>query len=267
MVGSPCFTQAQSTDLKGQEGEKQILATHKYGVELPKSVKETLEIDRRTGTYFWRNAIDKEMKNVMPAFEFSNDNKAPIGFKHIDCHMIFDVKMIGLVRKARFVAGGHMTDPPIESVYSSVVTRESVRIMFLIAALNDLDILGADVQNAYINVRTKEKVYTTAAPEFGSNAGRPAIIVCALYGLKSSGARWRDHLAAILKESGFKNSKADPDVWMRKAQKRNGFVYWEYVLEYVLFYVDDILAISHAPKSILDVIAQRVTLKPGSMKN
>jgi hypothetical protein len=92
------------------------------------------------------------------------------------------------------VAGGHLTDPPVDSVYSSVVTRDSVRIMFLIAALNDLDILGADVQNAYINAITSEKVYFIAGPEFGSSQGRPCIIVRALYGLKSSGARWRDHM-------------------------------------------------------------------------
>ena len=35
--------------------------THKYGVELPESVKEALEIDKRTGTDFWRQAIEKEM--------------------------------------------------------------------------------------------------------------------------------------------------------------------------------------------------------------
>jgi hypothetical protein len=165
------------------------------------------------------------MKNVLPAFRFNDDDKVPIGYKNIPCHMIFDVKMIGLVRKARFVAGGHLTGPPSETVYSSVVTRESVRIMFLIAALNDLDILGADVQNAYINAKTEERVYTIAGPEFGSNEGRPAIIVRALYGLKSSGARWRDHFASILSQIGFTSSKADPDVWMRKASKPCGFLY------------------------------------------
>ncbi len=82
-----------------------------------------------------------------------------------------------------------MTDPPVDSVYSSVVTRDSVRVMFLIAALNDLDILGADVQNAHINVKTSKKVYFIAGPKFGSNQGRPCIIVRALYGLKSSGTR------------------------------------------------------------------------------
>ncbi len=130
--------------------------THKYGIELPKSVAEALEIDRRTGTTFWREAIEKEMKNVSKAFKFNDDDSIPIGYKHITCHMVFDIKMIGLVRKARLVAGGHLTAPPSDSVYSSVITRESVQIMFTIAALNDLDLLGADIQNAYINAPTKE---------------------------------------------------------------------------------------------------------------
>jgi len=236
--------------------------THKYGIELPKSVAEALEIDRRTGTTFWREAIEKEMKNVSKAFKFNDDDSIPIGYKHITCHMVFDIKMICLVRKARLVAGGHLTDPPSDSVYSSVVTRESVRIMFTIAALNDLDLLGADVQNAYINAPTKEKVYTTAGLELSSDAGRPAIIVRALYGLKSSGARWRDHLAGILRQEGFTNSLADADVWMRKARKPCGFAYWEYLL----VYVDDILVISHQPQVVMDSLAQHVTFKPGSIE-
>jgi hypothetical protein len=74
------------------------------------------------------------------------DGKVPPGYTEICCHMIFDIKM-DFTTKARFVAGGHLTDPPKDSVYSSVVTRESVRLFFLIAALNDLDVLACDVQN------------------------------------------------------------------------------------------------------------------------
>jgi hypothetical protein len=140
--------------------------THKYGVELPKSVKQALAIDRNTGTSFWKDAIEKEMKNVLPAFEFRDNDVMPPGFKKIDCHMVFDVKL-DLVRKARFIAGGHQTDPPKESVYSSIVSRNSVHLAFLIAALNDLEILSADVQNAYLNAPTKEKIYMIAGPEFG----------------------------------------------------------------------------------------------------
>ena len=75
--------------------------------------------------------------------------------------MIFNVK-IDFTHKARLVAGGHLTDPPTTLTYSSVVSRESVRLAFLIAALYDLNILVADIGNAYINAMTKEKVYTTA---------------------------------------------------------------------------------------------------------
>jgi hypothetical protein len=130
--------------------------THKFGIEMPKSVKDALAIDERSGTNFWRLAIEKEMRNVMPAFEFKNDDIVPIGYKRIDCHMIFDIKT-DLTRKARLVAGGHQTDVPDESVYSSVVSRDSVRIAFTIAALNDLEVLAADVQNAYLNAPTNER--------------------------------------------------------------------------------------------------------------
>ena len=70
--------------------------------------------------------------------------------------MIFDVK-VDLTRKARFVAGGHWTAAPTQLTYSSVVTRESVRIAFLLAALNDLEILAADIGNAYLQAPCREK--------------------------------------------------------------------------------------------------------------
>jgi hypothetical protein len=76
-------------------------------------------------------------------------------------NMYLHVK-IDFTRKARLVAGGHLTDPPTTLTYSSVVSREIVRLAFLIASLNDLNILVADIGNAYINAMTKEKVYTTA---------------------------------------------------------------------------------------------------------
>jgi hypothetical protein len=203
--------------------------THKFGIELPKSVAEALKVDEVTGTTFWRDAIDKEMRNVTCAFEFRDDNAVPEGYTHIDCHMIFDIKST-LLRKARLVAGGHQTEEPKESCYSSVVSRDSVCIAFTIAALNDLDILAGDIQNAYLNAETKERCYTTAGLKFGAdNEGRPVLIVRALYGLRSSGARFRDHMAATLRDAGFTSCLADPDIWMRKNVKPDGFLYWEYV--------------------------------------
>jgi len=71
--------------------------------------------------------------------------------------MNFEVKM-DFTRKALFVAGGYMRDPPTEITYSSVVSRDIVRIGFLIAALNDLDLVAADIGNAYLQAETKEKI-------------------------------------------------------------------------------------------------------------
>ena len=58
-------------------------------------------------------------------------------------------------------------EEPKDMTYSSVVTRNSIRIAFTLAALNDLDVLSTDVQNAYLNAPMKEKVYMMAGPEFG----------------------------------------------------------------------------------------------------
>jgi hypothetical protein len=138
--------------------------THKFGIRLPHSVQQALQIDEETGTDLWRRAIEREMKNVRPAFERWDEGmvedartgKRLVGYQEIACHMVFDIKM-DFTRKARYVAGGNMTEPPTENTYSSVVSRESVRIAFLVATLNDLGICAADVTNAYINADCREK--------------------------------------------------------------------------------------------------------------
>jgi hypothetical protein len=237
--------------------------THKFGIQLPQTVEEALAIDRETNTTYWHDAIQKEMKNVRVAFKFLEPNsRVPIGYKWIKCHLIFDVKM-DFTRKARFVAGGHMTDPPPTLTYSSVVSRDSVRIALLLAALNDVDLLAADIGNAYLNAPSREKVYTTAGLEFGAELqGQSLLIVKALYGLKSSGAAWRSHLTGTLHSLGFTSSLADPDVWYRAATKPDGFQYYEYLF----VYVDDMLVISHDPVTIMKTMEEFYRLKDGYEK-
>jgi hypothetical protein len=105
--------------------------------------------------------------------------------------------------------------------------RDSVRIAFTMTAVNFLQVLSGDFQNAYLNAPTAERCYCIAGPEFGpSRMGRPVLIVRALYGIRSSGARWRDHIEATFRDDGFKTCLADPDVYMRPAVKPTGFKYW-----------------------------------------
>ena len=140
--------------------------THRFGVLIPMSVNQALLLDDKTGTDLWQKTIKKEMKNVMPAFTFlEQDEKVPIGYQHIDCHMIFDVKL-AFTQKAQVVAGEHMTEAQASLTYSSVVSHESIRIAFTVAALNNLDVLIADIGNSYLNADCREKVYTIAGPAF-----------------------------------------------------------------------------------------------------
>jgi Reverse transcriptase (RNA-dependent DNA polymerase) len=202
------------------------------------------------------------MKNGMPAFKFRDDDQVPPGYTKIDCHMVFDIK-VDLTRKARLVAGGHMTEVPKDSIYSSGVSRDSVRIALTLATLNGLEVLAADIQNAYLNAPTKEKCYCIAGPEFGSDkTGRTVLIVRALYGLRSSGARWRDHLADTIRSLGFKACLTNPDVWMRPNTRPDGFTYWEYIL----VYVDDLLVVSHEAKVTMAKLGECYTLKAGSVR-
>lgn len=234
--------------------------THKFGIRLPKTVAEALALDKENGNTLWYDAIQKELKNVQTAFRFLPEGeRVPIGYKQIPCHIIFDIKM-DFTRKARFVAGGHKTDPPSSMTYSSVVSRDSVRIAFLLSALNDLDILSADIGNAYINADVREKVYFIAGDEFGtSRKGQSVIITKALYGLKTSGAAWRAHFAEMLNSLGYTSSLADPDVWYRPEAKPDGFEYYAYVL----VYVDDILVVSANPKDTMRAIEKSFRLKDG----
>ena len=155
------------------------------------------------------------------------------------------------------MAGGHTTDAPATLTYSSVVSRDSVRIALTIAALNALEVMACDIQNAYLTADCREKIWTRAGTEFRSESGTIMLIRKALYGLKSSGAAFRAHLAETLYDIRFVPTRADPDIWRRPAVKQDGFEYYEYVL----CYVDDILAISHKAKDALKAVQAVFKLK------
>ena len=190
--------------------------THKFGIEMPKTVKEAIKSDDKNGNKHWFEAINKEMKNVEAAFNIlEKEESIPVGYKYIPYCMIFDAKM-DFSRRAQYVAGGHITDPPNAAAYVSVVSRESVRIALMMAASNDLEVMTADIKNAYLNAPAAEKVWTNCGAEFGpTDKGKRAVVILALYGLKSAGASFRNHLTRCMRH--WVPCKADPDIRMHPA--------------------------------------------------
>ena len=138
-----------------------------------------------------------------------------------------------------------------------MVSHDSVRIAFTIAALNGLKVLGYDIQNAYLTASPRENVWTIEGAKFGSENGKTMLIVRSLYGLKSSGAAFRVFIAETFDDIGYRASYADPDVWTIPAIKDNEFRYWELVL----WYVYDLLCMIHQRDKTMDGIKRYFNLK------
>jgi hypothetical protein len=172
----------------------------------------------------WGTALAKEMLNVGIAFDILDDDVSmPVGWEKVTGHIIFDVKM-DFTRKARWVLDGHRTADPICSTYAGVVSRESVsRIALTYAALNGVAIFAADIQNAFLQAPSSQKHYIICGPEFGlEHVGKRALIKRALYGGKTAGRDFRNHLRKCMQFLGFVSCKADPDIWMRPTTKSDG---------------------------------------------
>jgi hypothetical protein len=194
---------------------------YKYGTQVPRSHDEAVKIDEKHGNAEWQDAEKLEIEQLFEYDTFNDigkDTDTPEGHTKIPVHFVYDVKHDGR-HKARFVAGGHRTETPVDSVYSGVVSLSGIRIVTFLAELNELELWGTDVGNAYLESYTKEKVCFVAGPEFGELEGHMFIIRKALYGLRSSGARWHDRLFDTLTDMGFSPSKMDADIWMCDLRK------------------------------------------------
>ena len=74
----------------------------------------------------WKKAMETEINQLLEyeTFRISEDHEPmPKGYKFLPYHCIYDVKFDGR-RKCRLVAGGHMTNPSSEEVFSGIVSLE-----------------------------------------------------------------------------------------------------------------------------------------------
>ena len=113
------------------------------------------------------------------------NGKPPKDYKRIRVHFIFNVKH-DRRHKARLVARGHLTNVPLTSVYSRVVLLCGIRLLLLLVELNGLNPWSTNIGNAYLEAKTKEKVFIIARKEFSSLEGYILVMSKALCRLCSS---------------------------------------------------------------------------------
>ena len=68
--------------------------TRKYGIDLPTTLEEAIDVDTKNGNHLWRDDIDKEIMDVGIYFELISEvDKPPPGQKKISVHVVFHAKM------------------------------------------------------------------------------------------------------------------------------------------------------------------------------
>ena len=235
----------------------QVRATARYqhGFQVPKDFNDAISLDKENSNTHWQDEMDLELTQIHEYKVFKDTGKAqfhdgkavtPDGFQKIRVHFVYAVKHAGKF-KARPVADGHLTKEP-------VVSLRSLRMVVFLSQLNDLEIWGADVGNAYLGAYTDPNLCIIVGPEFKELQVHLLIMIKTLHGTRSGGARWHDRLSDILQELKFKPSKADPDVWMRP--EPGGTCY-----EYIAVYVDDLSIAAKDPQAFCNELKKKYNLK------
>jgi hypothetical protein len=109
-----------------------------YGIEIPRDFEHAVQLDLQNGNTLWQECTELEMQQLHQYRTFKDIGTGtlpPEGYKRIKVHLVYAVKHDGR-HKARLCANGNLTDIPIDSVYSGVVSLRGLRMMIFLAELN-----------------------------------------------------------------------------------------------------------------------------------
>lgn len=129
------------------------------------------------------------------------------------------------------------------------VCRSCIQIQLgTYAALNWVNVCAGDIKNAYLQAPLSCKDYIICAPKFGLKiAGKVALIHHALYGRKSAGGNFGNHLQSCVRHLDFVSCLANPEVWIHRATHSNGME----IYKYLVLYTDEVLWVSENAEKVL----------------
>ncbi|WVZ92733.1 hypothetical protein U9M48_038777 [Paspalum notatum var. saurae] len=203
----------------------------------------------------WMFAMQEEMQSLEKNGTW-DIVRLPVGKKAVRCKWIFKRKEGSSPSettryKARLVAKGFSQIPGIDynDVFSPVVKHSSIRALFGIIAMHNLEIEQLDVKTAFLHGDLEEKIYMDQ-PEGFIVPGKDNF-VCklkkSLYGLKQSPRQWYKKFDSSMIANGFKRSQYDSCVYIK-------FVDGSPI--YLLLYVDDMLIAAKSKVDIANLKAQ-----------
>ena len=140
--------------------------------------------------------------------------------------------------KSRLAVLGWAQVPGIDcgGTFAPVCRLQSIRMMLVIAAELDYEVLMLDVQTAFLNADVEEEVYVKMAPDYEIyyTFGVPFVMKLkkSLYGLRRSPKNWFGTMDDRLSYIGFRSFKSDPCVYAFEDKTGTAIL---------TLYVDDIL--------------------------
>jgi hypothetical protein len=107
---------------------------YKYAYEIPRTYEQAKRLDQRNGNTLWVDATVLELGQIIEYSMFIDKGhhtevNPPSGYKKIRIHLVYDVKHDGR-HKARLVADVHLTDIPLDSVYSGAVSLQGFNLSY-----------------------------------------------------------------------------------------------------------------------------------------
>ena len=229
----------------------------KFGIRIPSSAREALLFDKQNGNHLWSESMMKEMTALDESgcFEYyPPKHKFGKDYQYAPLRIIFDVKKEDLRRKSRLVAGGHVVNSDMYQSYASVVQTRTVRLLETVAVNEGLDVVTGDIGNAFVQAFTTEKVWSRCGKEFDIKEGCAIRIRKALYGMATSARQWSLALGDVLKEMGFKASRADPDLWIKSSADGKSY-------EYIASHVDDVIIVCKDPDQYIEIIKKNFPIR------
>ena len=140
-----------------------LAPTYKYGFQVPRDYNHTTKLDEKNRNTRCQDSNSLEMKQLDEYNTFNDmgtDVIPPKGYKKIKVHLIYNITH-DTRYKTRCVSDRHLTEIPLDNVYSGVAPLRGLHMIIFLAELNQLDMWATDIGNAYLEAKTSEKVYIT----------------------------------------------------------------------------------------------------------
>ena len=210
----------------------------------PMSVKQIYRMDEPLKSK-WMKSIATEAKVIFDNNTFNFDDVPLPGEQVLPVKTVFKTKINadGSLNKlkTRIVVRGDLQKlRPGENAWSPTASMRLLKTFVASAAQEGKEIKQADFIAAFIQAKVRERVFVrlsedlaAACPEYVQWLGRPLRLEKGLYGLTLCGKYWHIELLEYLLEIGFKQSKVDPSLMIKRDKDGN------YIK--LINYVDDML--------------------------